>query len=42
MLLDYMTINVPLYVTYVTSRRPLLTQTMFTVGAGLGLLVMVA
>jgi len=43
MLLDYMTINVPLYMTYVTSRPPpLLTQTVFMAGAGLGPLVMVA
>lgn len=41
MLLDYVTINVALYMTYVTS-RPLPTQNVFMVGTGLGLLVMVA
>jgi len=42
MLVYYVTINVPLYMTYVTSRPPLLTQTVFMVGTGLGLLIMVA
>jgi len=43
MLLDYVTINVPLYTPYVTSRPPpLLNQTVFMVATGLGLLVMVA
>lgn len=43
MLLDYVTINVPLYMNYVTSRRrPLLIQTVFMDETKLGLFVMVA
>jgi hypothetical protein len=42
MLLDYVTINVPPYMNYVTTRPPLLTQIVLMDKTGLGLLVMAA